>query len=161
MNRQPFAAIEVLLIDGNNLLHRLSGSAGDGAQRGLLPRLAAAIPANISTTVMLDGHAAMRSGRIQKIRNGLEVRHAGSHTADDALFNIVRDTPTGSRAMTTVVTDDRALTERIRHLGAHTLRLAWLEELLNPQVPRAGQHRPASIGNRRPSVPPPRDGKRR
>jgi len=161
MNRSPFAAIEVLLIDGNNLMYRLSGSAGDGAQRGLLPRLATVIPANISTTVMLDGHAAMGSGRVQKIRSGLEVRHAGSHTADDALFNIVRDTPVGSRAMTTVVTDDRALTERIRHLGAHTERLAWLEELLNPQLPRAGQHRPTSIGNRRPSVPSPRGAKRR
>lgn len=160
MNRQPFAAIEVLLIDGNNLLHRLSGSAGEGALRGLLPRLAAVIPQDIGTTVMLDGHAAMGSGRVQKVRNGLEVRHAGSHTADDALFNIVRDTPIGSRAMTTVVTDDRALTERIRHLGAHTLRLAWLEELLNPVLPRAS-YRPASIGNRRPSVPPPRDAKRR
>lgn len=146
MNRQPFAAIEVLLIDGNNLLHRLSGSAGDGAQRGLLPRLATVIPQNISTTVMLDGHAAMRSGRIQKIRNGLEVRHAGSHTADDALFNMVRDTPVGSRAMTTVVTDDRALTERIRHLGAHALRLAWLEGILEPPQSRGGG---VGLGNRR------------
>jgi hypothetical protein len=154
----PFAAIEVLLIDGNNLLHRLSGSAGEGAQRGLLPRLASVIPLNINTTVMLDGYAAMGSGRVQKIRNGLEVRHAGSHTADDALFNIVRDTPIGSRAMTTVVTDDRALTERIRHLGAHTARLAWLEGLLLPRP--AGTRAPA-IGNRRPSVPPPRDSKRR
>jgi hypothetical protein len=67
----PFAAIEVLLIDGNNLLHRMSGSAGEGAQRGLLPRLASVIPININTTVMLDGHAAMGSGRVQKIRNGL------------------------------------------------------------------------------------------
>ena len=147
MNRNPFAAIEVLLIDGNNLLHRLSGSAGDGAQRGLLPRLATVIPAHINTTVMLDGHAAMGSGRVQKIRNGLELRHAGSHTADDALFNMVRDTPVGSRAMTTVVTDDRALTERIRHLGGHTLRLAWLEEILQPRQSRGGG---ISIGNRRP-----------
>jgi rRNA-processing protein FCF1 len=145
MIRSPFAAIEVLLIDGNNLLYRLSGSAGDGALRGLLPRLAVVIPANISTTVMLDGHAAMGSGRVQTIRNGLEVRHAGSHTADDALFNIVRDTPLGSRATTTVVTDDRALTERIRHLGAHTVRLAWLEGVLT-QRPQVG----VALGNRRP-----------
>lgn len=149
MNLSPFAAIEVLLIDGNNLLHRTAGSAGESALRGLLPRLAAVIPASISTTVMLDGHAAMGSGRVQKIRNGLEVRHAGSHTADDALFNIVRDTPTGSRAMTTIVTDDRALTERIRHLGAHTQRLAWLEGVL-AQRPQVG----LGLGNRRPGSPP-------
>ena len=161
MNRSPFAAIEVLLIDGNNLLHRTAGSAGDNALRGLLPSLATLIPASINTIVMLDGHAAMRSGRVQKVRNGLEVRHSGSHTADDALFNIVRDTPVGSRAMTTVVTDDRALTERIRTLGGHTLRLSWLEEVLNPQLPRTTQHRPVAIGNRRPSVPPPLRTKRR
>lgn len=143
MNRSPFAAIEVLLIDGNNLLHRLSGSVDESAQRGLLPRLATVIPQSIDTTVMLDGHAAMGAGRVQKIRASLEVRHAGSHTADDALFNIVRDTPVGSRAMTTVVTDDRALTERIRHLGGNTLRLAWLEGLLETRGPRPG------IGNRR------------
>lgn len=147
MLRSPFAAIEVLLIDGNNLLYRLSGSAGDGAQRGLLPRLASVIPQGINTILMLDGHAAMGSGRVQKIRNGLEVRHAGSHTADDALFNIVRDTPVGSRAMTTVVTDDRALTERLRHLGAHTQRLAWLEGILEPPHSRGGG---VGLGNRRP-----------
>jgi hypothetical protein len=129
MNRSPFAAIEVLLIDGNNLLHRTAGSAGESALRGLLPRLSAVIPPTISCIVMLDGHSAMGSGRVQKIRNGLEVRHAGSHTADDALFNIVRDTA-GGRAMITVVTDDRALTERIRHLGASTQRLAWLEAII-------------------------------
>ena len=99
----PFAGIDRLLIDGNNLLHRVSGSVDVGAQRGLLPRLALVIPPNINTTVMLDGHAAMGSGRVQKIRNNLEVRHAGSHTADDALFNIVRDTPVGSRVARVVI----------------------------------------------------------
>jgi hypothetical protein len=142
MSRSTYAAIEVLLIDGNNLLHRTAGGAGEGALRGLLPRLAAAIPANIATTVMLDGHAATGSGRVQKIRNGLEVRHAGSLSADDALFNIVRDTA-GGRAMITVVTDDRALTERIRHLGASTQRLAWLEAIIGTTGGSSG------IGRRR------------
>jgi hypothetical protein len=68
MNRQPFAAIEVLLIDGNNLLHRLAGSADPAALRGLLPRLTAAIPGDIATTVMLDGYSAPGSGRSQRVR---------------------------------------------------------------------------------------------
>ena len=130
MNRETFAAIEVLLIDGNNLLHRRAGSADPAALRGLLPRLAAAIPEDVATTVMLDGHSAPGSGRTQRVRRGFEIRHAGSRSADDALFDIVRATSPGSRAMTTVVTDDRPLSDRVRHLGAHTQRLAWLEQAL-------------------------------
>jgi hypothetical protein len=126
MNRQAFAAIEVLLIDGNNLLHRLAGSADPAALRGLLPRLAAAIPENIAATVMLDGHSAPGSGRSQRVRRGLEIRHAGSRSADEALLDLVRAAPRG----TTLVSDDRALRDKAQHLGAHTERLAWLEDLL-------------------------------
>jgi len=142
MNRQPFAAIEVLLIDGNNLLHRLAGSADPAALRGLLPRLAAAIPDDIATTVMLDGHSAPGSGRTQRVRRGLEIRHAGSRSADDALLDLVRANPRG----TTLVSDDRALRDRAQHLGAHTERLAWLEGLLQIGRPRPG------IGSPRPGI---------
>lgn len=157
MNRQPFAAIEVLLIDGNNLLHRTSGTADPAALRGLLPRLSAAIPSTVSVIVMLDGHAAPGSGRVQRVRSGLEIRHAGSISADEALLKLVQERV----KLTTLVSDDRALRDKAMALGAHTLRLAWLEELLNPQQPRAGQPRPMSIGNRRPPSPPPPPGKRR
>lgn len=126
MNRQPFAAIEVLLIDGNNLLHRLAGSADPSALRGLLPLLTAAIPGDIATTVMLDGYSAPGTGRSQRVRRGLEIRHAGSRSADDALLDLVRTNPRG----TTLVSDDRALRDKAQHLGAHTERLAWLEALL-------------------------------
>lgn len=153
MSHSPFAAIEVLLIDGNNLLYRRAGGAGEGELRGLLPRLNAAIPRGINAIVMLDGYAAARSSRAQRIRVGLEIRHAGSRTADDALLALISDMPTGSRAMTTLVTDDRALTEKARHLGCHTFRLDWLEALLSPSQPPPGQARPVSIGNRRPPGP--------
>jgi rRNA-processing protein FCF1 len=145
MNRAPFAAIEVLLIDGNNLLHRTAGGADPAALRGLLPRLSAAIPATVSCIVMLDGHAAQGSGRVQRIRPGLEIRHAGSLSADEALLNLVRERV----RMTTLVSDDRALRDKAMSLGAHTVRLAWLEELLKAPQPRPGQSRPPSIGNRR------------
>jgi hypothetical protein len=139
MGRSPFAAIEVLLIDGNNLLHRTAGAAGESALRGLLPRLAAVIPPTIDCIVMLDGHAAMGSGRVQKIRNGLEVRHAGSRSADDALLQLVRD----RTQMTTLVSDDRALRDKARSLGASTQRLEWLENLLGRggASPGIGQRR--------------------
>src|SRR3990172_10342248 len=131
MNRQPFAAIEVLLIDGNNLLHRLAGSADPAALRGLLPRLAAAIPDDIATPVMRGGPSAPGSGRSQRVRRGLEIRHAGSRSADDALLDLVRANPRG----TTLVSDDRALRDKAQHLRAHTERLAWLEGLLQVRRP--------------------------
>ena len=142
MSRQPFAAIDRLLIDGNNLLHRVSGSADPAALRGLLPRLAAAIPPTIATTIMLDGHPATGAGRSQRIRHGFEIRHAGSLSADEALLRLVRDSPRG----TTLVSDDRALRDKAQHLGAHTERLAWLEALLETRGPGAGG---VGIGNRR------------
>jgi hypothetical protein len=155
MNRQPFAAIEVLLIDGNNLLHRRSGAADPSALRGLLPRLSAVVPGTVSAIVMLDGMAAPSGGRTVQVRRGLEIRHAGSRSADDALLAIIADSPIGSRAMMTLVTDDRALTEKARHLGCHTARLDWLETLLSPGQQHTGQSRPVSLGNRRPPRPPP------
>ncbi len=145
MNRETFAAIEVLLIDGNNLLHRLAGSADPAALRGLLPRLAAIIPEDIATTIMLDGHSAPGSGRSQRVRHGFEIRHAGSRSADDALLDLVRASPQG----TTLVSDDRALRDKAQHLGAHTERLAWLEALLGSASPRPG----IGGGNRRPPTP--------
>lgn len=119
-----------LLVDGNNLLHRVSGSVDDGAIRLLLARLNAAIPSDLPTIVMLDGHAASGTDRRQRIRRGLEIHHAGSLSADDALLNIVRDTAPNDRASVTLVTDDRSLLEKARHLGARTQRLDWLQGLI-------------------------------
>jgi hypothetical protein len=149
MNRSPFAAIEVLLIDGNNLLHRTAGSAGESALRGLLPRLSAVIPSTVSCIVMLDGFAAPGGGRAERVRPGLEIRHSGSISADDALLNLVRDTQMG-RAMTTVVSDDRALRDKCRSLGANSERLEWLESVLTGAV----SPRVTGLGNRKPSSPP-------
>jgi hypothetical protein len=145
MPSDSFAAIDRLLIDGNNLLHRVSGSAGEGALRGLLARLSGAIPAHLETIVMLDGHSAPGTGRSQKVTPNIEIRHSGSLSADDALLNLIRDRPNG----TTLVTDDRALRDRAMHLGGHTERLAWLESLM-AQRPQGG----TSLGNRRPANPP-------
>ena len=145
----PFAGIERLLIDGNNLLHRVSGGVDPGALRGLLARLQNALPPAVEAIVMLDGHAAPGTARQQKIASNLEVRHSGSLSADDAMLNLVRDMRIG-RAMTTVVSDDRALRDKCRSLGAHTERLDWLEGVLSAAVSRPA----TSLGNRKPSTPP-------
>ena len=134
----PLDGIGRLLIDGNNLLHRMSGNADPGSVRLLLAKLSGAIPDTTPTIVMFDGHAASGTDRQQRIRRGLDVQAAGSISADEALLNIIRDTSASKRAAVTIVTDDRPLTEKARHLGARTKRLEWLEQLLSaPSVSQA------------------------
>ena len=147
----PLDGVERLLIDGNNLLHRVSGNVDPGSIRLLLARLSGAVPATLPTIVMLDGHAASGTDRRQRIRRGLDIHHAGSLTADDALLNLVKDTAPRDRAGVVIVTDDRALTEKTRHLGARTKRLDWLEALLAkpPSPATAG----STIGRKGVSAP--------
>jgi rRNA-processing protein FCF1 len=143
-----FAGLERLLIDGNNLLHRLTGGVDPGALRLLLARLRDALPETVATTLMLDGHPASGTDRRQRVARNLDIAHSGSLTADDALINLIRDQSPATRSATTVVTDDISLTNRARHLGAHTQRLAWLEAVLaaggGPSTARIGAGRPKS-----------------
>lgn len=120
----------VLLIDGNNLLHRVAGSVEPGAQRLLLARLRGAIPATLATVLMLDGHADSGTNWTEKVGLGLEIRHSGAMSADDAILRLIDKYPPSERSGITVVSDDRRLTDRARHLGAHTQRLAWLESVI-------------------------------
>ncbi len=139
----PLDGVTRLYIDGNNLLHRTSGGVDDGAQRLLLAKLSGTIPPTIHTVLMLDGHAASGTDRRQRVRRGLEIHHAGSISADDALLHLVRDAPPADRPHLTLVSDDRALYEKARHLGARTQRLAWLVGLLEKPPARA---RSVSVG---------------
>lgn len=136
MGALTFGEMEVLLIDGNNLLHRVAGSVEPGAQRLLLARLRGAIPVTLSAVLMLDGHADSRTQRTEKVGKGFEIRHSGSISADDAILRLIDKYPPADRTAITVVTDDRALTERSRRLGAHTQKLAWLENVMG--MPGAG-----------------------
>lgn len=153
----PFDGIDRLLIDGNNLLHRVSGNVDPGSLRLLLARLSGAIPTTLPTVVMLDGHAASGTDRRQRIRRGLDIHHAGSLSGDEALLNLVRDTAPGSRAVVFLITDDRSLTEKARHLGARTKRLDWLEGVMTrPSSAQAG----AGIGRKGVPQPAPPDPER-
>ncbi len=146
--------VDLLLIDGNNLLHRLSGNANEGEQRLLLARLRGTLPTELRTILMLDGHAASGTGRRERLTAHLDVRHSGSVSADDALLELVRDQPLLTRAGTVVVTDDRALTERIRSAGGRTQRLQWLEALIGTRA--AGGQSGIGAGRRRPGRSPAR-----
>jgi hypothetical protein len=149
MTSRDLDLVTALLIDGNNLLHRTAGSVEEGAQRQLLAKLRGALPPTLAAVLMLDGHAAAGTSRTERIQRGLEVRHAGSLSADDAILRLIADVPFNERAGITVVTDDRALTERARHAGAHTQRLAWLSAILDEPVRGAGAIGGGAIGSSR------------
>ena len=158
MTERALDDVKVLLIDGNNVLHRIAGAADPTALRTLLPKLRAAIPETIATVLMLDGHADTGTYGRERIRRGFEIRHSGSFSADDALLRLIRDAPPTERHEMTLVSDDIALANRARMLGARTKRLAWLEQIIGDATAqnrlrsaRAGAlvNRPSSTANRR------------
>lgn len=146
--RAPLADVDLLLIDGNNLLHRTTGGVESGAVRGLVTQLRAALPGHLSTIIMLDGHAAAGTSSMERAGRGLEIRRAGAQSADDALVELATAQPFDRRARTLVVTDDRSLTERVRAVGGRTQRLDWLAGLLARPLGK-------TVGVGRPHVAPP------
>ena len=150
--RSHTEGVERLLIDGNNLLHRERQGVGEESVRGLLARLQRALPAGVTATVMLDGHPAAGSPARARISAQLDVRHAGSQSADDALLAAVLEQPFAVRAATVVVTDDRALTERVRGAGAATRRLEWLQRAVAGAVEDGRGRRAIGLGARRPGA---------
>lgn len=133
--RPPLEGVELLLIDGNNLLFRTTGGVESGALIGMLAKLQASPAASVATIMVLDGHAAPGAPQRQRVSARLEVRHAGSQKADDALVQLVNARPPAERSRVLLVTDDRALTERARTAGGRTQRLDWLQGLLDRSRP--------------------------
>lgn len=135
----PLGDLARIYVDGNNLLHRRlggGGRAGGGAAGGppsgvavrlLLAGMRAALPETLDVVLILDGQPDPGAPSRERIRHGLEVRHAGRSDADSVLVDMVSARPFAERARTLVVTDDRALIERVRHAGGRTERLDWLE----------------------------------
>jgi hypothetical protein len=127
--RSPFDDVSLLIIDGNNLLHRTAGGPGPAAARVLIPRLRAALPAGVGVSLVLDGMADP-GAPIREHIGSVTIAHAGRHSADDAIVEAVERRAYGERPRTIVVTDDRALAERVRRLGALHRRVAWLQDVL-------------------------------
>ena len=85
---------------------------------------------------MLDGAPDPGSPRRQRAASGISWEHSGRVDADTAIVEMARARPYADRARTVVVTDDRGLTDRVRHVGVLTRRLDWLVDQLNrPTVP--------------------------
>src|SRR4029079_610813 len=74
--------VELIVVDGDNLLHAVRGSRDAGGVAWLLPRLRAWRPPDISIIVALDGHADRGLGDKRPIAPGISVRHAGMRSAD-------------------------------------------------------------------------------
>jgi len=157
--RSPFEEVSLLLIDGNNLLHRTAGGLGPASARVLIPRLRTVLPAGVRVSLVLDGMPDP-GAPIREHVGEVEIRHAGRRSADDAIVEIVEQRAYGERPRTIVVTDDRALAERVKRLGSLHRRVDWLQDVLELEHrgPRtAGQSANAagaSIG--RPGIRPPR-----
>jgi hypothetical protein len=146
--RGPLDGIELVLIDGNNLLHRRAGSAGDAALRGLLPELRRALPANVHAQLILDGHPETGTQARQRVSPVLDIRYAGG-SADDAIVAEISGLAWASRGHTIVVTDDHALADRSKTAGALHRRLDWLTSL--PPAPTNAPQKPGTaLGAGRP-----------
>jgi hypothetical protein len=145
--------VELVIVDGDNLLHAVRGSRDAGGVAWLLPRLRAWKPTGISVIVALDGHADRGLGTKRPIAPGISVRHAGVRTADDLIVSLVETRPYAERARTVVVTDDGRLRDRVRHAGATSRRVAWLVDRLSGRGPASGTRASpeAGIGRRAPS----------
>src|SRR3989304_1391435 len=150
--KTPFVEVGLVVVDGNNLLHRTAGGPGPTAAAPLLARRRAALPAGVRAIVVLDGPPDPGGPLREVIAPSLEVRHSGRQSAGDVIGGIVGQPAYAHRPRTIVVPADRALTERVRHLGGRARRLDWLQAILEP--PRRGPRLPPGSGIA-PSPPPP------
>ncbi|MGI9539431.1 MAG: hypothetical protein ACR2N6_04710 [Miltoncostaeaceae bacterium] len=147
--------VELLLIDGDNLLHDVRGTRDEGGVAWLLPRLRGWRPGHIRIVVALDGHPAPGESRRKRAVTGIEFHHSGSGSADDMLIRLLREQPYAGRSRTAVVTRDRGLQERARRAGGATRSVDWLmRQVAGPRRSSDGKiGRPVQIGA---GKPPPR-----
>ncbi len=166
----PVPEMELLVIDGDNLLHRVRGMRDEAGLHWLLPRIKAWRPAGVEVLLMLDGSPGPGVGRRQQVVAGITMQHSGRLDGDTAIVELVRARGYGERTRTVVVTDDRQLTERARYAGVLVRRLDWLIDLLarpNPDAAaalvapgrgagvKAASARPAATSPRRTASRPP------
>ena len=144
---EPVPDLGLVVIDGDNLLHRVRGMRDEAGLHWLLPRLKAWRPPEVEVLLMLDGSPGPGVGRRQQAAAGIRMQHSGRIDADTAIVDLVRAQGYSERSRTVVVTDDRQLTERARYSGVLVRRLDWLVDQLAHPAPGPGP------GTQRPGAP--------
>lgn len=122
-----------ILLDGNNLLHRLPDAQGRGDVRRQV--LAACRAQRRRVTVVFDGPPPS-GAPARELLGPVTIHYAGPASADEVMLARIPAGPRGREWV--VVTDDRDLARRARELGATTRGLAeWLRQAPSP-APRRG-----------------------
>ncbi|MFV2062420.1 MAG: hypothetical protein ACC726_02760 [Chloroflexota bacterium] len=143
--------IELVLVDGDNLLHEVRGSRDEGGVAWLLPRLSGWRPEGVRIVVALDGHAAPGEASRRRVTRGIEFHHSGSRSADDMLVGLLASRPYDQRARAVVITRDRGLQARARGAGGQTRSIDWLmRQLGDPGSSRGTTSKPVRIGAGKP-----------
>lgn len=115
-----------LLVDGNNLLHRLPEGRRSRAEVRRLS-LELARREGVSITVLFDGPPPAGSPDHERLGR-VTVVYCGADSADDAIIR--RLPPPPAAANWVVVSDDRELVGRARRAGASTRPLRqWLARI--------------------------------
>jgi predicted RNA-binding protein with PIN domain len=118
--------VDVILVDGDNLLHAALGRRDERGVTWLLPELARWRPDGLRIVVVFDGHAAPGESSRGRAARGVEYRYAGAHTADDLLIELLGERPFADRAGCLVVSSDAALAARVRRSGGLSRSVDWL-----------------------------------
>lgn len=131
-----------LLVDGNNLLHRLpKGSRTRSAVRALV--LDATRHERISVVVVFDGPPPTGSPE-RELLGQVTVVYSGAAVADDVIIGRI---PAGASARQwVVVTNDRALAGRARERGAAVRTLG--EWSARPRRAPSRKHTEAKLSSR-------------
>lgn len=123
-----------VLIDGNNLLHRLPQ---DQRSRSEVRRrvLDLVRREGVRVTVVFDGPPPPGTPSREAL-GPVTVEYAGTRTADAVILGRLA---AGRAAQATVVTDDRDLANRARRAGARVRGVAsWLDKLATPPREKPG-----------------------
>jgi len=126
----PLAGVELVIVDGSNLLHALSRPAPGGGTAlpasAVVGRIRGAIPAAIHVQLHLDGPPSGVRGRLA---TEMDVQHSGRVTADSRIVDLVRRYGEAGPAATwelLVVTDDYELRNEVQRRGARSIGTSWL-----------------------------------
>ena len=120
-----------ILLDGNNLLHRLPRAQRTRAEVRKQV-LDITRRETVSVTVVFDGPPPDGAPSRESLGR-VTVIYSGSRAADDVIFDLL---PSGSAAgQWSVVTDDRGLATRVKDRGAKVRRLAEWRGRRRPATP--------------------------